>query len=50
MDTFFGRHYDTLKEIKARYDPTGLFLVAEGVGSDEWDKELKCRLVEGPNT
>jgi hypothetical protein len=44
-ETFFGRHYDKLKEIKSIYDPIDLFLVAEGVGSDQWDKELKCRLM-----
>ncbi|KAI0635700.1 hypothetical protein C8Q77DRAFT_1099088 [Trametes polyzona] len=42
--TFFGSHYDRLREIKRVYDPLDLFVVVEGVGADEWDKELKCRL------
>ena len=33
-----------LKEIKDKYDPYRLFVVAKGVGSEEWDKELTCRL------
>lgn len=31
--TFFGDHYDTLK----------MFVVTEGVGSEEWNKNLTCR-------
>lgn len=41
---FFGPHYPRLKAIKQVYDPDDLFLVAEGVGSDDWDKSLSCRL------
>ncbi|KAF9236142.1 hypothetical protein BU15DRAFT_77242 [Melanogaster broomeanus] len=43
-ETFFGSHYSTLKDIKNKYDPFKLFVVAEGVGSDDWDKELTCRV------
>ncbi|KIL61721.1 hypothetical protein M378DRAFT_13300 [Amanita muscaria Koide BX008] len=35
--TFFGSHY-------AQLNNDDLFLVAEGVGSDDWDKSLICRL------
>ena len=42
--TFFGSHYNLLKKIKRKYDADDLFLVAEGVGSDDWDKSLNCRL------
>ncbi|KAI0360106.1 FAD-binding domain-containing protein [Trametes cingulata] len=42
--TFFGSHYQKLKAIKKVYDPVDLFVVAEGVGSDDWDKTLNCRL------
>ncbi|KAF9229890.1 hypothetical protein BU15DRAFT_36502, partial [Melanogaster broomeanus] len=42
-EIFFGSHYSTLKDIKNKYDPFKLFVVAEGVGSDDWDKELTCR-------
>jgi len=41
--TFFGNHYDKLKAIKNLYDPIGLFVVREGVGSDDWDASLNCR-------
>ncbi|KAF8621270.1 hypothetical protein AX15_007930 [Amanita polypyramis BW_CC] len=42
--TFFGSHYSSLKTIKRKYDVDDLFLVAEGVGSDDWDASLNCRL------
>ncbi|KIJ13624.1 hypothetical protein PAXINDRAFT_100587 [Paxillus involutus ATCC 200175] len=43
QETFFGSHYSTLKSIKNKYDPYKLFVVAEGVGSDDWNKGLTCR-------
>jgi hypothetical protein len=42
-ETFFGSHYSTLKGIKDRYDPYRLFVVAEGVGSEDWNENLTCR-------
>ena len=30
-------HYDKLRAIKQKYDPQSLFLVYEGIASDEWD-------------
>jgi len=42
--SFFGSHYDKLKGIKNKYDPSGLFIVHEGVGSDDWDASLNCRI------
>jgi len=41
---FFGDHYATLKYIKDNYDPDRLFVVVEGVGSEDWDPDLRCRL------
>lgn len=41
--SFFGPHYDRLKSIKAKYDPDTLFIVAGGVGSEDWNGELNCR-------
>jgi hypothetical protein len=41
--SFFGSHYDKLKLIKDKYDPTSLFVVPAGVGSDDWDRELICK-------
>ncbi len=32
--TFFGKHYDRLLAIKRKYDPTNLFKVHHGVGSE----------------
>lgn len=32
--SFYGAHYDRLLEIKRRYDPTNLFCVHHGVGSE----------------
>ncbi|KAF8547408.1 FAD-binding domain-containing protein [Imleria badia] len=43
QETFFGSHYSTLKAIKDKYDPNRLFVVAEGVGSEDWNKNLTCR-------
>ena len=42
--SFFGSHYKALRAIKAKYDPHDLFVVAEGVGSVEWDRDLRCRV------
>ncbi|RDX57545.1 FAD-binding domain-containing protein [Lentinus brumalis] len=41
---FFGGHYEKLRAVKRKYDPTDLFLVTEGVGADEWDEQLRCRV------
>ena len=41
---FFGSHYDKLRAIKRIYDPLDLFLVHAGVGSDEWEPDLHCRV------
>ncbi|KAI0329054.1 FAD-binding domain-containing protein [Cubamyces sp. BRFM 1775] len=43
-EAFFGSHYNRLRTIKKLYDPRDLFVVAEGVGSDEWTSDLKCRV------
>ena len=41
--SFFGDHYNKLESIKDKYDPSSLFVVASGLGSERWDKELICR-------
>ncbi|GJE86133.1 FAD-binding domain-containing protein [Phanerochaete sordida] len=41
---FFGSHYQKLRAIKKKYDPTGLFVVHGGVGSEDWDADLHCRV------
>ncbi|KAH7906448.1 hypothetical protein BJ138DRAFT_630614 [Hygrophoropsis aurantiaca] len=43
QQTYFGSHYRKLKQIKKKYDPTGLFIVAAGVGSEDWGDDLNCR-------
>lgn len=40
--TFFGSHYPRLKAIKATYDPMALFVVRNGVDSEDWDADLIC--------
>ncbi|KAF9467718.1 hypothetical protein BDZ94DRAFT_980876 [Collybia nuda] len=42
--TFFGSHYKKLRAIKAKYDKDSIFVVAGGVGSEDWDGSLNCRL------
>ncbi|KAK0186374.1 hypothetical protein F5146DRAFT_1124186 [Armillaria mellea] len=41
---FFGPNYPRLENIKKRYDPMDMFIVAAGVGSDRWDKDGLCRV------
>ncbi|TCD64436.1 hypothetical protein EIP91_004081 [Steccherinum ochraceum] len=44
QQTFFGSHYERLLAIKAKYDPRSLFIVGQGVGHEQWDDSLNCRL------
>ena len=36
---YWGGNYQRLLEIKRRYDPSGLFFVHHGVGSEEWSED-----------
>jgi FAD/FMN-containing dehydrogenase len=36
QSAFWGKNYSRLRAIKSRYDPTGLFYVHHGVGSELW--------------
>ena len=36
---YWGRNYSRLAEIKRKYDPDGLFIVHNGVGSEEWSPD-----------
>lgn len=37
--SFWGKHYGRLLAIKMKYDPTGLFFVHHGVGSEYWSPD-----------
>ncbi|BCR99293.1 FAD-dependent oxidoreductase [Aspergillus luchuensis] len=43
QNAFWGRHYGRLRQIKSKWDPDGLFMVRNGVGSEDWDVESMCR-------
>ena len=44
QNTFFGPNYPRLSAIKTKYDPTDLFIVKAGVGSERWDADGFCRV------
>ena len=44
QNTFFGGNYPRLNVIKNKYDPTDLFIVKAGVGSERWDSDGFCRV------
>ena len=39
QESFWGPNYPRLRTIKNKYDPTGLFFVHHGVGSEEWSAD-----------
>lgn len=41
---FWGENYDRLLSIKQKVDPTSLFLVRKGVGSEYWDGDGFCQI------
>ena len=41
---FWGSNYKRLAGVKKAYDPTGLFFVHHGVGSEEWSADGFTRL------
>jgi hypothetical protein len=43
--SYWGPHYSRLFDIKQKYDPTGLFFVHHGVGSEEWSADGFTRVM-----
>ena len=39
QQSYWGAHHPRLAEIKAKYDPQGLFFVHNGVGSEQWSAD-----------
>ena len=44
QQAYWGANYPRLAEIKKKYDPDGLFIVHNGVGSEEWSADGFTRL------
>jgi len=44
QQSFWGSNYSQLQAVKAKYDPTGLFFVHQGVGSEGWSADGFTRL------
>jgi FAD/FMN-containing dehydrogenase len=42
--SFWGDHYSRLRAVKMKYDPTGLFFVHHGVGSECWSPDGFTRI------
>ena len=47
QQSFWGSNYPKLAAMKKRYDPSGLFFVHHGVGSEDWSADGFTRLVGG---
>jgi hypothetical protein len=39
QQAYWGSNYARLASVKEKYDPTGLFFVHNGVGSEEWSED-----------
>jgi hypothetical protein len=42
--SFWGSNYPRLAKMRKKYDPSGLFFVHHGVGSEEWSADGFTRL------
>jgi len=45
QQAYWGSNYARLASVKKKYDPTGLFFVHNGVGSEEWSEDGFVRKV-----
>ena len=43
---YWGSNYPRLVEIKKKYDPDGLFIVHNGVGSEQWSADGFTKIQE----
>ena len=39
QQAYWGSNYARLADIKSKYDPNGLFVVHNGVGSEQWSAD-----------
>jgi hypothetical protein len=44
QQAYWGDNYARLAEIKQKYDPNGLFIVHNGVGSEGWSRDGSTRV------
>ncbi|MEP6872368.1 MAG: FAD-binding oxidoreductase [Anaerolineaceae bacterium] len=47
QQSFWGSNYSRLAAVKMKYDPSGLFFVHHGVGSEQWSADGFTRLARG---
>ena len=47
QQSFWGSNYPRLASVKKKYDPSGLFVVHHGVGSEDWSADGFTRLGSG---